>query len=116
MTEFLPREVREGLELARKRDLRRKSRLRVRVGDAVFPILRFREDGFSLDVENAPHLRGHVDIFDGARHLYQALIVASEIEGAEMSYEFKRSTAATDRAALDYPRDDAAPSGLIGRD
>ena len=35
MLEFLPKEVREGLEAARKRDLKRKSRLRVQVGDAV---------------------------------------------------------------------------------
>jgi hypothetical protein len=116
MIDFLPKEVREGLELARRRDLRRKSRLRVRVGDEVFPILRFREDGFTLDAEDAPHLRGNVDIYDGARHLYQALIVASSLEGAEMSYEFKRNTAAVDEPPLDYSRDPAAPVALIGRD
>lgn len=37
MLEFLPNYVREGLEAARKRDQKRKSRLRVQVGDAVYP-------------------------------------------------------------------------------
>ena len=35
MLEFLPKEVREGLEAAQKRDRMRKSRLRVQVGEAV---------------------------------------------------------------------------------
>ena len=46
--EFLPKEVREGLEAARKKDQKRKSRLRVHVGGAVFPVLRFWHDGFAL--------------------------------------------------------------------
>jgi hypothetical protein len=46
MLEFLPKELREGLEAARKRNLTRKSRLRVQVGEAVFPILRFWQGGF----------------------------------------------------------------------
>ncbi|MGG7645184.1 hypothetical protein ACQ5SP_10300 [Rhodovulum sp. YNF3179] len=116
MNDMLPKHVREGLEQARKRDLRRKSRLRVRVGDEVFPILRMEEDGFTLDAENAPHLRGNVDIYEGQRHLCQALIVASALEGDEMSYEFKRQTAAVDAAPLDYSRDENAPVALIGKD
>jgi len=115
MSEFLPKEVREGLELARKRDLRRKSRLRVHVGDEVFPVLRFWDAGFSLDTENAPHLRGLVDLYDGGRHLYQCLIVASSEEAGEMRYEFKRNTAAVDRAPLDFYRDENAPVALLGR-
>ena len=113
MSEFLPKEVREGLALARKRDLRKKSRLRVHVGDAVFPVLRFWETGFSLDIEDAPHLRGLVDLYDGARHLYQCLIVASEEMSGEMHYDFKRNTAAVDKAPLDFVRDENAPIALL---
>ena len=96
--DFLPKEVREGLELARKRALRKSARLRVTVGDISFPVLDYRESGFALDIDDAPKLRGLVDIFDGARHLSQCLIVASEEDGDVMRYEFKRATAATDRA------------------
>ena len=38
MNDFLPKEVREGLEMARKQKLRKKSRLKVRVGDETFTI------------------------------------------------------------------------------
>ena len=55
MLEYLPQEIREGLEAARKRDFARKSRLRVQVGEAVFPIIRFWHDGFALDAALAPH-------------------------------------------------------------
>ena len=115
MIGFLPKEVREGLEQARKRDLRKKSRLRVQVGDAVFPVLEFWEKGFALDIENAPKLRGLVDLFDGSRHLYQCLIVAAEEDGLVMRYEFKRATPAEDKAPLDFARDENAPVALLPR-
>lgn len=41
MTDFLPKDVQDGLDAARKRDLKRRSRLRVLAGDEVYPILRF---------------------------------------------------------------------------
>ncbi|MFV2001920.1 MAG: hypothetical protein ACC619_02960 [Paracoccaceae bacterium] len=113
MSEYLPKEVREGLELARKRALLKKSRLRVHVAGEVIPVLRFWEGGFALDAEAAPHLRGLVDIYDGSRHLYQCLIVASEAEFGEMVYEFKRNTAAVDKAPLDFYRDEDAPVALL---
>ncbi|WP_417272038.1 hypothetical protein [Celeribacter halophilus] len=115
MSDFLPKEVREGLELARKRNLKRGSRLRVRVGEETYPILRSWSNGFALDRENTEHLRGLVDVFDGSRHLYQALIVAAKDDGHEMSFEFKRSTAATDKPPVDYDRPDDAPVALLPR-
>jgi len=113
MSYFLPKEVREGLEQARKRDLRKKSRLRVHTGDEIFPVLRFWESGFALDVEDAPHLRGLIDIYDGSRHLYQCLIVASEEQDGEMIYDFKWHTEALDKAPLDFCRDENAPVALL---
>lgn len=115
MSEFLPKEVREGLELARKKNLKKRARLRVRVGDETHPIKRTWDNGFALDRDDAAHLRGLVDVFEGQNHLYQALIVASHDDGQEMCFEFKRSTNATDRAALDYDRHDDAPIALLPR-
>lgn len=115
MLEYLPAEVREGLEAARKRDMRRKSRLRVQLGDQVYPILRLRDDGFTVDAEHASHLRGLVDIFDGARHVFQGLIIASTVENGELICEFKRSTAVTDRPPLDFWKDENAPVGYLPR-
>lgn len=115
MTDFLPREVRAELEAARKRDLRKRSRLRVLVGDTLYPILRMRPDGFTLDADEVAHLRGLVDIFDGARHLSQCLIIASDIEGGELVCVMKRATTVTDTAPLDYVRDENAPRGYLPR-
>ncbi len=81
----------------------------------VFPVLRFWDTGFALDSENAPHLRGLIDIYDGSNHLYQCLVVASEEANGEMVYDFKRSTAVKDKAALDFVRDVNAPVALLGR-
>lgn len=114
-SEYLPKEVREGLELARKASLKKRSRLRVQTGDETYRVLRMWENGFALDRDDADHLRGLVDVYDGSRHLYQALIVASQDDGHEMQFEFKRSTPATDRAPLDYDRPDDAPMALLPR-
>lgn len=115
MLEYLPPYVREGLEAARKRDMKRRSRLRVQLGEAAFPILHLWENGFALDAERAPHLRGLVDIYDGTRHICQALIVASASENGELICEFKRVTNVSDGPALDYWRDENAPTGFLTR-
>ena len=113
MIDFLPREVREGLEIARKKALRSKARLRVRVGAEAFPILKMWDEGFALDRANTDHLRGLVDIYDGSKHLYQVLIVATQDEENLRSFDFKRVTAALDKAPLDYVKRDDAPVGYL---
>lgn len=113
MLEFLPQDIRDGLEAARSRHLKRRSRLRVQVGDAVFPILRMWENGIALDAERTPHLRGLIDIYDGANHILQSLIIASTVENGELICDFKRSTTVTDRPALDFVKDEIAPSGYL---
>lgn len=115
MLEFLPKDIADGLAAARTREASRKSRLRVQVGDAVFPILRFWHDGFALDAGLAPKLRGLVDVFDGSRHIFQCLIVASSQEHGQLICEFKRNTAVRDTAPLDYWRDENAPVGYLPR-
>lgn len=113
MLEFLPNDVRDGLEAARQRDSRRKSRLRVQLGAAVFPVLRLTDDEMQLDAGLTPHLRGLVDLFDGARHIAQCLIVASRVEHGVLICGFKRSTPVTEGPALDYWRDENAPVALV---
>jgi hypothetical protein len=113
MLEFLPKEVREGLEAARKRDQKRKSRLRVHVGEAVFPVLRFWDEGFALDASLTPNLRGLVDVYDGARHIFQCLIIASTTENGELVCDFKRSTMVADKVPLDFWRDENAPVAFL---
>ena len=113
MLEFFPKELRDGLFSAQLARARKKSRLKIQVGDQSYPLLRFWHDGLSLEASHAQHLRGHVDIYDGARHVYQCLIIASEVEGEELICGFKRATAVLDRAALDYVRDENAPVAFL---
>ena len=113
MIEFLSKELREGFELARKRQQSRKSRLRVQIGADVYPILRIWEDGMAMAEGYLPNLRGLVDVYDGARHLSQCLIVASTVENGQMIFNFKRSTPVTDRPPLDFWRDENAPVALL---
>lgn len=113
--QFLPKDVQDGLDAARKASLSRKSRLRVQLGPDVFPILKFWKDGFALDGKLTTHLRGLVDVFDGARHEFQCLIVASRAEGDMLICDFKRATRVGTGPALDYLRDESAPIGYLPR-
>ncbi|MAC80386.1 MAG: hypothetical protein CML66_20230 [Rhodobacteraceae bacterium] len=115
MSTYLPQDVRDGLDAARIARLRKGNRLRVVVGGDSWPLLRLWRTGFSVEAEKVPSLRGLVDVYDGATHLYQCLIVASEEEAGEMRYEFKRNTAAHDKAPLDHFRDPEAPIALLPR-
>ena len=114
--DFLPKDVREGLDAARRATERKRSRLKVRIGDEHYTVLRRWTGGFSLAVEDAPNLRGLVDLYDGGRHLYQCLIIHSDEENGERRFEYKRSTAAVDKAPLDFERDEHAPIALLPDD
>jgi hypothetical protein len=115
MLEFFPKELRDGLAVAQLSRAKKKSRLRVEVAGKTYPVLRFWHDGLSIDAEHTPHLRGLVDIYDGAKHIFQCLIVASETDGSELTCSFKRATAVFDRPALDYERDENAPVGYLSK-
>lgn len=116
MTSFLPRDVIEGLEVARKLARGKNSRFRVHAGDRILPLSRVWNDGFALEQGAGTGLRGLVDVYDGTRHLWRCLIVASEDDGHETKFEFKRATAASERAPLDFWQGENAPVGLIARD
>ena len=114
MLESLPDSITTELRAAQRAARGKRSRLRVEANGESYRILRLTPEGFALDLEDAPKLRGLVDIFDGAKHQFQCLIVATEeaVPG-EMHYEFKRATAVADRAALDFEVPEGAPAGLI---
>ncbi|MEL6914651.1 MAG: hypothetical protein AAFP13_09115 [Pseudomonadota bacterium] len=113
---YLSDEVRAVLDAARAKQAKRRSRLRVETGDTYFPVLRLWEGGFAVDREDALNLRGLVDLYDGPRHLYQALIVTSSETGGERHFEFKRNTSAADAAPLDYARETLQPIAFLRSD
>ncbi|WP_299548791.1 hypothetical protein [uncultured Tateyamaria sp.] len=115
MSTFVPKEVQAGLDSARLQSLKAASRLRLAADGVTYPVLRMWKTGFSMQADAAPHLRGYVDLYDGAIHLFQCLIVASDEEAGEMRYEFKRLTAVAEKPALDFVRAEDAPVALLTR-
>lgn len=115
MSEFLPEAVRRGLEDARVAMLRRSNRLCIHDGDQIHRVLRLWDGGFALEAKDAPILHGFVDLYDGSRHLYQCLVVASHDEAGERIYDFKWHTAVSDRPPVDFVRSEEAPVALIPR-
>lgn len=113
MNDFLPDAVRAGLEQARKAGFRRSTRLCVHDGEKVFAIRRIWDGGFALDADVASKLRGRVEIYDGARHLYQCLIVGSVEEAGERVFDFKWLHPVTQTAPVDYEQPNFVPAGLI---
>lgn len=113
MSTFLPKNVEDELRAAAVANQRRKSRMRVETNGDSYKVLRLWPGGFAVAAQDAPKLRGLVDIYDSGRHMTQALIVASEDEGDEIRYEFKRNTLASDRAPLDFARPVDAPIALL---
>lgn len=113
MLEFLPEDVRRGLEGARIRAERKGSRLCIHVKDAVYPIHSLSDHGFSVDTKRVPQLRGLVDIYDGPKHLSHALIIAASEDGTTMTYEFKRETPVNQAPIRDYVEERQRPSGYL---
>ncbi|MEP1520021.1 hypothetical protein [Ascidiaceihabitans sp.] len=114
MSTYVPKEVQAGLDRARLARLAKGSRLRIDVDGQIYRVLRMWKTGFSMDAASAPsQVRGHVDLYDGARHLFQCLVIASEEDAGEVSFEFKRLTAVSDAPALDFVKAKDAPVALL---
>jgi len=115
MDPHVSKDVMRGLAKARAKGQRKKARLAVHVGETAYPVEKIWETGFSVDADKVPALRGFVDIFDGPRHLWQALIVRSELAGWSTHYEFKRHSRPRSGPALDYATEQPQPTALLGR-
>ncbi len=113
MSTFLPKEVQEGLDKARVNEKRRKARHRVKFDGNMYPVVDLWDNGFSVESEDAPQMRGLVDIFEGPTHLSRCLIIASDEKNGEVSFEFKRSTLVEDQAPLDFALRSDAPIALL---
>lgn len=110
---YLSDDIRAGLAQARRSAERKSSRLSVHLGDTVYPIYKLTDDGFSVDANRVPHLRGLVDIFDGPRQISRALIIAANEEDGEMRYDFKRESILPDRPIRDFVTERPAPDGYL---
>ena len=113
MTDYLPKELRDQLAAAHRAAKRKRATRSVHIGDEAFAILEMSDNGFAVAADEAPRLRGLVDIYEGPRHLYQALIVAAAEAGDLMRYDFKRNTAAVPAPPVDFEQTARRPAGLL---
>lgn len=115
MLESLPQSIWNELHSAQTKAADQKTRMRVEANGESHKVLCLTKNGFALGLDDAPNLRGLVDLYDGGRHVSQCLIVAAEEDAGQMVYEFKRNTSAADGAPLDFERQENAPIALLGR-
>ncbi len=115
MSTYVPDAVQAGLDNARIKRMKTASKLRIQTADGYFRVLRLWNDGFSVAAEDAPHLRGYVDLYEGPSQLFQCLIVASREQDGEMQYDFKRITAVATAPALDFATEVETPVALIDK-
>ncbi|MEP4196619.1 MAG: hypothetical protein ABJL99_13400 [Aliishimia sp.] len=113
MSTYVPNAVQEGLDAARISRLKSSSKLRIETQDGYFRMLRLWDTGFSVASEDAPHIRGFADIYDGPSQMFQCLIVASSEESGEMRYEFKRMTAVQHTPPSDFATSRPKPVAMI---
>ena len=102
MSTFLSKDVLAGIEAAQKTSLKKKNRLRVKFNKNYFPVMRLTKNGFSVEAEMAPMIRGLVDLYDGDRHLKQCLIVASKEGNGLVHFDFKREVATQTSVPKDF--------------
>ena len=110
---YLPQDVLSALEAAHKAMQRKSKRLCIHVGDDIYPVSQLSEASFAISADDAPKLRGFVELYDGPRHLSQCLIMTSREESGDRIYDFKWNTAVANSPAVDYVREENAPIALI---
>ena len=102
MSTFLSKDVLAGLEAAQKTDLKKKNRFRVEFNKKNYPVVKLTKSGFCVEAENAPMIRGLVDLYDRDKHLKQCLIVAAKEENGIVHFDYKRNTTTQTSAPKDF--------------
>lgn len=115
MFQYFSSDLSDGLAAANAQKAQRKTRRRLVADGREYPLSRLWDDGLAVDAALTTHLRGLVDVYDGANHIQQCLIIASEVQAGQLICSFKRSTTISDRPALDYERDENAPVAYLPR-
>ena len=97
-------------EAHRRNTLRRESRLRVRTDAQDHAVMELTANGFVIEADGRPPLRGYADIFRGDERILRGLVIVSWAREGKVGYEFKRGT--TDGTMpVDYVRGPVA--GLL---
>ena len=110
MDAVIPADVACALEGNRRAKARRRSRYSVRWADGELPVLELTPEGFVIEAEGPPPLRGFTDIFLGDERVLHGLVICTWARDGLVGYEFKRGSAANEVRADHAP---PAHSGLL---
>ncbi len=94
MDAMIPREMAGAMEGERRERARRQSQYSVRWLDGELPVLELTPDGFVIEADGPPPLRGYTDIFLGDERIVHGLVICTWSRDGLVGYEFKRGSAA----------------------
>lgn len=103
MDNHLPDGLMGEREMARRNMLRRRTRFRVMAGERSHGVMEFTADGFVIEADGRPQLRGFVDIVEGDRLVTRRLAICTWARDGLVGYEFKRDTDGGDVAPDHVP-------------
>ena len=111
MDSILPGQVLSEIERTRRVDRRARSRHLVVAGPRKHRIMELTADGFVIEADGLPHLRGYVDILNGEERIARRLAQFAWARDGLVGYEFKH-----DAGHRETPPDYVEPErqGLIG--
>ena len=92
MDAIIPPEMAGALEGDRRERARRRSRFSVKWEDGELPVLELTPDGFVIEAEGTPPLRGYTDIFQGDERILHGLVICIWARDGLVGYEFKRGS------------------------
>lgn len=86
----IPAEAVSAIEQDRRKRLRQRSRFRVAASDRLFPVIEMSREGFVIEADEPPHLRGYVDILEGDERVARWLVVCDWARDGLVGYAYKR--------------------------
>lgn len=104
----LPDGLEAEREVARRNQLRRRTRFRVVAGERSHPVMELTRAGFVIEADGRPHLRGYVELLEGERLVTRRLAICTWARDGLVGYEFKRDTAGGEVAPDHVPPEHVA--------
>jgi len=111
MESVLPGDVLSEIEMGRRKSRRARTRHLVVAGEREHRIMELTHDGFVIEADGLPHLRGYVEIMLGDERIARRLAVFAWARDGLVGYEFKHDAAGREMP-VDYVRPDHR--GLLG--
>lgn len=92
MAEFMQAELAAAIEAARRSAQRKASRHVIVAGERRHRVMELTRDGFVIEADGRPPLRGFVDLMLGEDRISRRLVVCAWAEKGLVGYDFKRSS------------------------